>query len=201
MVRVALTGGIATGKSHVRARLDALGIPTIDADELARRALQPGTAGETAVRSRFGAAVLGPDGTVDRAALGRLVFADPSARRDLEAILHPAVYEAIEGWFDRLPAGTPVAVADIPLLFETGHEGEFDEVVVAACPAEEQIRRVVARDRLTEAEARARLTAQWPIEEKVRRADVVIPTTGGPAETHAEIERLVARWRGGIGSS
>lgn len=195
MVRVALTGGIATGKSYVRGRLDALGIPTTDADRIAREVLAPGTPGAAAVRAALGPDVIGADGAVDRAALGRLVFADADARRRLEAIVHPAVYDAIAAWFRGLPPDTPVAVADIPLLFETGREAEFDEVIVVACSPEEQLRRMLLRDALSEEEARARLSAQWPIDEKVRRADAVIWTTGTFAETDAQVEGLVARWR------
>ena len=109
------------------------------------------------------------DGTLDRAALGRIVFADRTARADLEAIIHPEVYRRIGEWFANLPAGTRVAIADIPLLFETGHEHDFDRVIVAACDPAEQFRRLMARDGLTP-DARARLEAQWPIGEKVARA-------------------------------
>jgi hypothetical protein len=111
-----------------------------------------------------------------RAALARIVFSDRTARADLEAIVHPDVYRRIREWFAQLPHGTTVAMADIPLLFETGHEHDFDAVVVAACTPEEQLRRLVARDGLSETDARARLEAQSPIDEKVRRAQFVIRT-------------------------
>ena len=195
MVRAALTGGIATGKTYVRLRLEGLGVPTVDADVLARAAVEPGTPGAAALRARFGAAMVRPDGSVDRAALGRVVFADPAARRDLEAIVHPVVYAAIRDWFAALAPDVPIAVADIPLLYETGREADFDEVLVVACPAPEQVRRLAARDGLSEPEALARLAAQWPIEKKVRRADAVIWTTGTFAETDAQVDRLVAAWR------
>jgi dephospho-CoA kinase len=182
MVRIALTGGIATGKSHVLAAFAARGVPTIDADVLAREALSPGGPGLAAVRARFGDAVMAPDGTVDRGRLGAVVFADADARRDLEAIVHPIVYSRIAAWFAGLPAGTATAVADIPLLFETGREGDFEVVVVAACPPDEQLRRVIARDGLTEGEARARIAAQLPLDTKIARADYVIWTTGAEAD-------------------
>ena len=192
MKRVALTGGIATGKSHVLARVAASGAPTIDADVLARAVLEPGTPGAFAVVERFGPGILLPDGQIDRRALGRLIFASPEARSDLENIVHPAVYAAIHRWFDELPPETPFAMADIPLLFETGREGEFDLVVVTACEPEGQVRRIVARDGLSEAEARQRVAAQLPAAEKVRRADRVIRTDGSRAATDAQVDTLVA---------
>lgn len=187
MLRVALTGGIATGKSYCLARFSGLGVPVVDADRLARDAVSPGTPGLRAVVGRFGQDVLGADGALDRPALGRIVFGDPKARAALEAIIHPEVYRHIREWFANLPPGTRVAIADIPLVFETGHNHDFDAVVVAACDPEEQVRRVMARDSLSAAEARARLGAQWPIEEKVKRATRVIWTDGGFAETDRQV--------------
>jgi dephospho-CoA kinase len=194
MRRVALTGGIATGKSSVLRRFASHGLPTIDADRLAHDVLARDTPGAARVAARFGPSVVAPDGSLDRRALADIVFSDPAARADLEAIVHPAVYEAIARWFDALPIDTGAAVADIPLLFETGHEGDFDDVVVTACTPEEQVRRLSSRDGLTEAEARARLAAQWPIAEKISRAGTVIDTGGSHAATDAQVEALVARW-------
>ena len=190
MLHAALTGGIATGKSYCLGRLAALGVPTIDADRLARLAVAPGSAGLTAVVERFGGGVLRDDGTLDRSSLARIIFADRTARADLEAIVHPEVYRRIREWLAQLPLPTPYAVADIPLLFETGHEHDFDRVIVAACSADEQLRRLVQRDGLSDADARARLAAQSPIDEKVRRAHFVIRTDGSFEETDAEIRRV-----------
>ena len=198
MVRVALTGGIATGKSTVLRLLESRQIPTVDADVLAREAVAPGTAGLKAVMARFGMGVIDAAGALDRRALASVVFADPDARRDLERIVHPAVYAAILQWLAGLPADARVAVADIPLLFETGHEGDFDRVVVAACPPDEQLRRVMARDGVSEAEARARRDAQWPIAEKVARADHVIWTTGPRSETERQVDELVQALTAGV---
>jgi dephospho-CoA kinase len=191
MLRVALTGGIATGKSYCLARFAGLGVPVVDADVLAREAVIPGSQGLRAVVDRFGPGVLGPDGALDRPALGRIVFGDSKARAALEAIIHPEVYRRIREWFANLPAGTRIAIADIPLVFETGHNHDFDAVVVAACDPEEQVRRVMARDNLSAADARARLAAQWPIEEKVRRATRVIWTDGSFAETDRQIQDVL----------
>jgi dephospho-CoA kinase len=191
--RVALTGGIATGKSHVRAHLEALGVPTIDADALARQAVAPGTAGLAAVVRRFGREILLPDGSLNRRSLAQTVFSDMSARRDLEAIIHPAVRAAIDAWFERLNGeGAPIGVADIPLLYEAGREREFELVIVAACAPATQLRRLIERDALSETEARARLAAQLPVEEKARRADYVVGTDGSIAETNRQVEAV---WR------
>ena len=190
MVRAALTGGIATGKSYCLGRFAALGAATIDADQLARQAVEPGTPGLQRVVERFGAGILREDGTLDRPALGRIVFADRSARADLEAIIHPEVYRRIGAWFANLPAGTRVAIADIPLLFETGQEHDFDCVIVAACSPAEQLRRVMSRDALNEPAARARLDAQWPIDAKIARADYVIRTDASFSETDLAVRRV-----------
>lgn len=193
MVRVALTGGIATGKSFCLERFAALGAAVIDADVLAREAVAPGSVGLAVIADRFGRAVLRPDGSLDRPALGRIVFKDATARAQLEAIVHPEVYRRITMWLANLPLGTRVAMADIPLLFETGHEHDFERVVVAACEPEEQVRRVMARDGLTHREAHARVTAQWPIEEKARRADYVIRTDGSFAETETQVRVIFSQ--------
>jgi dephospho-CoA kinase len=190
MVRAALTGGIATGKSYTLGRFAALGVPVVDADQLAREAVAPGSPGLHAVTQRFGPDLLKSDGTLDRPALGRIVFADQSARAELESIIHPEVYRRINQWLVTLPPATRVAIADIPLLYETGHRYDFDRVIVCACSPAEQIRRIRARDGLTEADARARLAAQWPIEEKVARADYVIRTDGAHAETDRQVRTV-----------
>ena len=190
MLRAALTGGIATGKSHCLARFAALGVPTIDADLLAREAVAPGSHGLEAVAARFGPSVMHPDGTLDRAAVGALVFSDRGARAALEAIIHPEVRRRIREWFVSLPPQTPLAIADIPLLFETGQEHDFDRVIVCACEPSEQVRRIVARNGLSEEAARQRLAAQWPIAEKVARAHHVIRTDGSFAETESQIRAV-----------
>jgi dephospho-CoA kinase len=190
MIRVGLTGGIATGKSYCLARFAALGVPVIDADLLARDAVAPGSPGLALVRARFGPAVMLADGSLDRAALAAIVFDDATARGDLESIVHPEVYRRISEWFANQPAGTRVAVADIPLLFETGHEHDFDAIVVCACDPAEQLRRLVERDGLSDAAAQARLAAQWPIGEKIARADYVIRTDGAFESTEAQVRSV-----------
>ena len=194
MRRVGLTGGIATGKSHVRAVFEALGVPTIDADVLAHKAVAPGSATFEAVKTRFGPTVLDPAGGLDRRKLGSVVFADPQARKDLEAIIHPQVVEAIDRWFASLDSQAhPFAIADVPLLYEASRERDYDVVIVTACELPTQIRRVMARDNITEAEARQRIAAQLPIEEIVRRADHVIRPDGLLACTNAQVHEVYKR--------
>jgi dephospho-CoA kinase len=193
VIRVALTGGLASGKSHVLRSFSRRDVPTVDADRIAHEVLEPSTPATEAVKARFGGGVIGEAGRIDRRALAAIVFNDRDARLALEAIVHPAVYEAIDRWFSSLPADTPLAVADIPLLYETGHESDFDTVIVAACSRAEQIRRAMSRDRLSHDEAAARLAAQLPIDEKVRRADHVIWTTGSFEETEKQIEHLIQK--------
>jgi dephospho-CoA kinase len=193
MQRVALTGGIATGKSHVLAVFKALGVPTIDADVLAHDVVAPGTAGLSAVVTRFGSEVLDTRGELDRRKLAAIVFADLAARRDLEAIVHPTVVAAIEKWFTSLDPAIPFAVADIPLLYETNRAGDYDVVIVTACRPETQVRRTMARDGSSEAAARQRVAAQIPVEDKVRQADHVIDTEGSVAATNAQVRALYER--------
>ena len=193
MLRVTLTGGIATGKSYCLQRFVELGAATIDADALAREVVMPGTPGLRAIVERFGEGVVAPDGTLDRPALGRIMFGDTRARATLEAIIHPEVYRRIREWFANLSPSSGAGIADIPLVFETGHYHDFDVVIVAACDPEEQVRRVMARDGLPESDARARLAAQWPIAEKVARATHVIWTDRGFAETDRQVADVYAR--------
>ncbi len=193
MLRVALTGGIATGKSHVLDVMRTYGIACIDADELAHGVTATGTEASAAIAARFGSEMLAADGSVDRARLAPVVFADPAARRDLEGIVHPAVYRAIEGGLRAFEQSgdIPLAVVDIPLLFESGHQSDFQRVVVTACPPDMQVARLVARG-LTEAEARQRIAAQWPLEQKVSRADFVIWTDKSFEETERQVQSVIA---------
>lgn len=189
--RIALTGGIATGKSWVRARFEDLGVPTIDSDVLAREAVSIGTPGLAAVVTRFGREMLLPSGALDRQKLAQVVFADPDARRALEAIIHPEVRRATDQWFVSLdPQFHSWAVADIPLLYETGRDRDFDAVIVVACRPETQVQRIIARDGLLEQDARQRVAAQLPIAEKVAKADYVIRTDGTLDDTDEQVRRV-----------
>ena len=190
MRRIALTGGIATGKSHVRARFEALGVPTIDSDTLAREAVAVGSPGLAKVVKRFGPGILDAAGALDRQKLAAIVFSDTAARRDLEHIVHPDVQRSTNAWFASLPHHHPFAIADIPLLYEIGRDRDFDAVIVAACDPETQLQRLMKRDGLSESDARRRIEAQLPIQEKVRRADFVIRTDGSFEDTHRQVDAL-----------
>jgi dephospho-CoA kinase len=192
MKRVALTGGIATGKTYVSSKLRDAGVPVVDADALAREVVAPGTPGLAAVRKRFGPSAVRADGTMDRVRIGHIVFRDKRARHDLEAIIHPLVQKAIDEFFASLPRRTPFAVADIPLLFEVSRQRQFDFVVVVACPREMQLERLMTRSRLSGEDAERRLAAQLPIDEKVKRADFTIWTDKSFEETDAQVAALLA---------
>src|SRR3954465_2033573 len=141
MLKVALTGGIATGKSYVLDQFRRRGVPCLDADELAHGVEAAGTEATMAIAARFGADVLAADGSVNRAKLGPIVFADASARRELEAIVHPAVYRAIAAGLRgfELLGEYPIAIVDVPLLYESGAEKQFDRVIVTVCPPDLQL--------------------------------------------------------------
>jgi dephospho-CoA kinase len=178
-------------------RLAAHGVPTIDADLLAREVVAPGSPALEAIAARFGPGVLDPNGALNRRALADRIFADPAARHDLEAIVHPAVYAAITTWLTQVESAgrDTVAVADIPLLFESGHENDFDRVIVTRCTPEQQIARLRTRDGLSEPDARARLAAQWPLDQKAARAHHVIDTNGSVEDTDRQIDDVLARLR------
>jgi dephospho-CoA kinase len=189
--KIALTGGIATGKSYVLDQFRRRGVPCLDADELAHGVTAAGTEATAAIAARFGAETLAPDGAVDRRKLGPIVFADPAARRELEAIVHPGVYRAIAAGlraFELMGDGA-FALVDVPLLFETGAEKTFDKVIVTACAPETQLARLVARG-LSETAARQRLAAQWPSEKRVTGADFVIKTDGTFDETNRQVDEI-----------
>ena len=193
MLKVALTGGIGTGKSVVLLRFAELGAPTISADDVAHDVIGAGTPGAAAVRARFGEDVMRADGSVDRLRLAAIVFRDGDARHDLEAIIHPAVRAAIAAWGEaQARHGARIPVAEIPLLFENGRESDFDRVVVTACAEEEQVRRVIARSGLPADDVRRRIAAQMPLAEKVRRAHYVIRTDGSLEATR---QRAGDVWR------
>lgn len=171
--RIVLTGGIASGKSSVARLLAEKGAVVIDADVIAREVVEPGTTGLAAVVDRFGQQILDDTGALDRATLGRIVFADPQARRDLEAIIHPLVRARTAELAARAPADA-VVVNVIPLLVETGQAEAFDEVIVVDVDEATQVARMRSRDGLTEDEARARLEAQATREQRLAVATQVI---------------------------
>jgi len=194
VLRVGLTGGIASGKSVVVRRLAARGLATMDLDVVAHAVTAPGGSAYDAVVAAFGRGLLRPDGSIDRDELGRVVFADAEARARLNAIVHPAVRAEEAARAARLrAAGERVAVSDAALLVEAGAHLRFDRLVVVHCPAKTQVRRLMARDRLTEAAARARIEAQLASAEKRRYAHFTIDTSGTLPETERAASRLADR--------
>ncbi|MDO4411668.1 dephospho-CoA kinase [Cutibacterium sp.] len=195
IVRVGLTGGIASGKSTVSRLLAEHGAVIIDYDQLSRAVVAVGSEGLRRVVEAFGENVLADDGSLDRSALGSIVFADPAARRRLEGIIHPLVEEAARRIDDEARAADErvVVVHDIPLLVETGRAGEFDTVVVTDVDPAEQIRRVVERDGSSEEDARARIRAQASRQERLDIADIVIDTSGPLEDLPTEVNRVWSR--------
>lgn len=189
-----LTGGIAAGKSIVAARLAERGAAVVDADRLAREVVEPGTPGLAAIAERFGDGVLQADGSLDRAALGAIVFSDPAARRDLEAITHPAVQELSQRRMREAVAVDPgrVVVYDVPLLVEARGVGEFDRVIVVHAPASMRIRRLVTLRGMSEEEARKRVASQATDEQRAAVADDVIDSSTSLAATARQTDALYA---------
>lgn len=191
---IGLTGGIACGKSTVADMLRAHGVPVIDADVIARQLLEHGTEGLAAVKKRFPDAVL-PNGTLDRARLGQKIFTDASEREALNAIVHPLVAAQVMVQAQALAAaGHPVAVYDVPLLFENGLERLVDGVLVVDAPPQVQKARLVARNGLSDAEAQSRIDSQWPLARKKALATWVIDNGGTLANTRAQVEGLWSQW-------
>ena len=188
-----LTGGIASGKSTVATRLRKRGVPVVDADALAREIVTPGSEGLRAVVDAFGTGVLGPDGALDRKALGRIVFADPVARRKLDAMTHPRIARlALERAAEYALTGEPLVCYEAALLVENGTAEAFRPLVVVACSPEVQLARVLARGGSTREEALARMAAQKPLAEKVAAADHVIDTSGSLEDNARRTDEVLA---------
>ncbi|MGH9182979.1 MAG: dephospho-CoA kinase [Acidimicrobiales bacterium] len=191
MTVVGLTGGIGSGKSTVAALLDGRGAVVLDADAVVRELQEPGRAAFDAIVGRFGPGVLAPDGTLDRAALAQVVFADPVARGDLEALVHPAVAEVIRHRVAAHAGTDRVVVLVVPLLVETGRY-EVDGVVVVDCAEETAVARLVERQGMAAEQVRARIRAQATRAERLARADHVIDNSGSLAELEAGVDRAWA---------
>jgi dephospho-CoA kinase len=200
MLLVGLTGGIGSGKSTVARMLAARGAVVFDADELARRAVDPGTPGQAAVVQRFGSGLLTPDGGIDREELARRVFRDDQARHDLEAIVHPEVFRLLAEGLVPFRETDRVAVFDAPLIVEAGFDDAFDVLVVVTAPVDARVSRIVAQGRMSEQETRARIGTQASDEEKERVADFVIRNDGDLEELEHLVsalwDQLEARVRG-----
>lgn len=195
---IGLTGGIATGKSTVAEMLRGLGARIIDADELARRAVQKGTSGYGKVVALFGAEILGDDGEIDRKRLGALVFKDSSLRRRLEEIIHPEVFREFEAESNVIAAGQPdaIIVFNAALLIETGYHERMDLIVVVYASDEDQLDRLVRRDSLTPGEALERIGSQLSLEIKKGLAHHLINNSGSVDDTRRQVEALYRRLSG-----
>lgn len=192
-----LTGGIGSGKSTVARLLRERGVPVVDADELAREAVAPGSAGLGEVVAAFGADVLDDSGGLDRQRLGERVFADAEARKRLNSITHPIVRRLSQERFAELDRqGVELAAYDVPLLFEVGLDAVLKPTVVVACSEATQLARVGARDGLSEAAVRARIASQMPLAEKRRRADHVLENDGSLEQLAQEVDALLPQLRG-----
>jgi dephospho-CoA kinase len=186
-----VTGGIASGKSSVTAIFAELGAVVVSADQLAREAVAPGSPALSQLVAVFGPGILTADGELDREVLGRLVFADPTAREQLNAITHPAIARLAETRLHTLrESGAPLVIYEAPLLFEAGAGKRVDAVLVVTIDPALQQARLAERDHLGPGEAQARIGAHWPQAEKVARADFVIDNSGPPDETRRQVEAL-----------
>ena len=197
MLTVGLTGNVAAGKSAVAQLWREAGVPVVSADQLARTAVEPGTEALARIGELFGPGVIQGDGTLDRGAVRRIVFRDEDALRHLEAIVHPAVRRLRDEWTRRQrEGGAEMVVWEVPLLFETGIEGEADVVVVVDAPEEVRRRRIVETRGIEENEAVAIMGAQMAAEEKRRRADVVVENAGTREELAVRAAEVLRSLRG-----
>lgn len=196
-MRVGLTGSIAVGKSYVSGVLEELGCRVVDADVVARRVVEPGAEGLRRIVEAFGEWVLRPDGTLDRAAVGAVIFKDEAKRELINSLLHPLIIAEQDGllrrWEQEDPRG--IGVVDAALLIESGGHGRFDKLVVIHCRPEVQLERLMSRNGYTREEAAARIAAQMPQEEKLRYADFKIDTSGSFEETRGRTEEVYAALR------
>jgi dephospho-CoA kinase len=193
-----LTGGIASGKSTVARIMSKAGAVVVDADRIARQVVAPGLPAWQEIKDRLGEGIFLADGTIDRDGLGKMVFADTEMRRWLEAVIHPRVGTQISAQINRVSRTLPDAVVllDIPLLFETGRDEGLSEIIVVYVPEKVQCRRLIQRDGLSRSEALARISAQMPIDEKVKRATIVIDNSGPLGDTERQalsVYRRLAR--------
>jgi len=187
---VGLTGGIGSGKSTVARLLEKRGAVVFDADLLAREAVEPGTPGHAAVIERFGADVLAPGGELDREALASIVFADPSARRDLEEIVHPEVRRLFAEGSEAYRDTDRVVVFSAPLLVETGMHTAFEILVVVSATVATQIERLMRQRGMSESSIRARIEAQAPLEDKAAVADFLVDNEGTLDELESQVDRV-----------
>ncbi|MBI5342868.1 MAG: dephospho-CoA kinase [Deltaproteobacteria bacterium] len=188
-----LTGGIGSGKSTVSRMLREEGIEVVDADRIAREIAAPGTPVHGEIARRFGKGILLPDGGIDRKKLGGIVFSDADKRAALEAITHPAIATEIAAALGRLESeGREIAVVEAALIHEAGRKGRFEKTIAVRCGRDQQVRRLMDRDKITREEARDRIAAQMDPEEKARASEIVIDNSGDLDATRAQVRALIA---------
>lgn len=195
MIVAGLTGGIASGKSTVARFLDACGACIIDADAIAREVVAAGTDAHQAIRTAFGTSILLPGGQIDRKRLADIIFSDPEQKKRLEAIVHPYVFERMNARIAAIAAARPdaVVILDIPLLMETGSRNDLAEVIVVYVPENLQVKRLMHRDGIDHQAAMARIRAQMPIEEKRRRATILIDNSDNLQKTRDQARTVFRR--------
>jgi dephospho-CoA kinase len=193
MLKIAITGGAGTGKSTVARMFKELGAEVLDADAIARDAVAVGQPAWQELRRLYGDDYFNPDGTLNRSRLAQLVFADPEARRRLDELIHPRVAQELQARLAELARrGVRLVLVEVPLLYETGREAAFDRVIVVSAPEEDRIRRLRERDRRGAAEIRGILAAQWPLPDKVARADYVVDNGGDLGRTRHQVKNIWA---------
>ena len=194
MFKLGLTGGIATGKTTISNYLKSINIPVLDADEYARKVVEPGTPGLAEITNTFGEQILQPDGSLNRKLLGQIVFNDSSARQTLNDITHPRIQQMMADELHRLAEQqTPLVILDIPLLLENNNVAGADAVMVVSIPESLQLTRLMQRNNLTEKEAHARISAQMPLVEKEKLADFVIDNSGTISSTQKQVEKVIQK--------
>jgi dephospho-CoA kinase len=198
MLKVGLTGGLASGKTYVAKLLENQGCHVIRADELGHEVLLPQGEAYPAVIQEFGCDILGPDGHIDRKLLGKLVFSDPSRLETLNGLVHPHVFRRQEEFFERVAAEDPsgIAIVEAAIMIEVGSYKRYDRLLVTYCSPEQQIERFREREGASEAEARARLDRQMPLDAKRKFAHYVIDTSGTKSETARQVEEVYQKLRG-----
>ena len=197
MLRVGLTGGIATGKSTVGAMFVELGCHLIESDQITHQLFEPGQAVHAAVVKQFGNRVLALDGTIDRRILGDIVFKDPQARAKLNSLVHPAITQRQQEWLNDMKAQDPhgIAIVDAALMIEVGTYKNYDKVIVVTCSPEIQRERLRARSALSEEKIESRIRSQMANEEKVKYADFVIDNSGSVESTRVQVETVYQQLR------
>jgi len=200
MLRVGLTGGIATGKSTVGAMFVELGCHLIESDQITHQLFEPGQAVHAAVVQQFGKRILAGDGTIDRRILGDIVFKDPQARAKLNSLVHPAIIQRQQEWLKEMDAQDPggIAIVDAALMIEVGTYKNYDKVIVVTGSPEIQRERLRARSALSEEQIESRIRSQMPTEEKLKYADFVIDNSGSIGSTRAQVERVYRQLRAAV---